>query len=198
MYKKYLVSSCLGIGVGILTLLGQQTLPIELNFLANSGSIWLIPSFIMGYYFRKDLKSSILLSVFCLLGCVYGYFIFEAIHNGHAFSFNQGALYWSVFALGAGVLFGIAAYYTKENKGFLTALCRNAIPAVFTAEGLMHLMHIAEYRHMMPAIYIKIAFGILLFIWINRNSLKKIESYIAYLLMSGIGFLLYEILFFMI
>lgn len=48
--KKYTLAVVLGLVVGILTVIGQKYLPINLNFLANSGSVWLIPAFLFSYF----------------------------------------------------------------------------------------------------------------------------------------------------
>ena len=44
--KNFMISILIGLTVGVITVIGQKYLPINLNFLANSGAIWLIPTFI--------------------------------------------------------------------------------------------------------------------------------------------------------
>lgn len=41
--KRYILAIVLGSVIGVLTLVGQKYLPMNLNFLANSGAVWLIP-----------------------------------------------------------------------------------------------------------------------------------------------------------
>lgn len=48
--KNSVVSYILGLVVGVLTLIGQKYLPMNLNFLANSGAVWLIPAFLLSYH----------------------------------------------------------------------------------------------------------------------------------------------------
>lgn len=48
--QKYLLPIIIGFLFGIFTLVGQKYLPINLNFLANSASMWLIPAFLISYY----------------------------------------------------------------------------------------------------------------------------------------------------
>ena len=90
--KKYTLAIIIGIVVGMLTLVGQKFLPINLNFLANSGAIWLIPAFLLSYFEKENRLHSIVTTIVCLLGCVYSYYIFEAVLNHHAFTFAGGVL----------------------------------------------------------------------------------------------------------
>lgn len=48
--RKYFLAIILGMVVGVLTLIGQKYLPMNLNFLANSGAVWLIPAFLISYF----------------------------------------------------------------------------------------------------------------------------------------------------
>ena len=102
--KKYILALMLGLGVGVLTLTGQKYLPMNLNFLANSGAVWLIPAFLLSYFGKGNRLQAVVTTIVCLLGCVYGYYIFEAVLNHHAFTFAGGVLLWSVVAFIAGAV----------------------------------------------------------------------------------------------
>ena len=58
--KRYVVTIIIGVLVGILTVIGQKYLPTNLNFLANSASMWLIPAFLIPYFLKTDKKDSII------------------------------------------------------------------------------------------------------------------------------------------
>ena len=150
--KKYISAIGLGLAVGIVTLIGQKYLPMNLNFLANSGAIWLVPAFLLSYFWKKDIVHSIAVTIICLLGCVYGYYIFEAVLNRHGFTLAGGALLWSVVALLAGAVFGLGAFFANQKHSKLKYLGANLLPAVFTAEGLDNVIHIEDYSHMIPAV----------------------------------------------
>lgn len=114
--KKYILAIILGLVVGVLTLIGQKYLPMNLNFLANSGAVWLIPAFLLSYFEKGNRLQAIATTVVCLLGCVYGYYIFEAVLNHHTFMLAGGTLLWSVVALIAGAVFGLGAFFCKSRE----------------------------------------------------------------------------------
>lgn len=192
--KKLFMAAAAGILVGILTLIGQKYLPINLNFLANSGAVWLIPAYLLSFFRKDDAKSSILTAIFCLLGCVYGYYVFEAIYNQHAFSLGGGVLVWSVVALLAGFVFGLGAYWANAKSSWVKYCGMNLLPAVFTAEGIDHLLHLADYSHMIPAVILKLVIGIALYMIINGKQSLSIRSLAAYTGISAVGVLGYTVL----
>ena len=104
----------IGVSVGVLTLTGQKYLPMNLNFLANSGAVWLIPAFLLSYFGKGNRLQAVVTTIVCLLGCVYGYYIFDAVLNHHTFTFDGGALFWSVIAFIAGAVFGLGAYLANQ------------------------------------------------------------------------------------
>ncbi|MDO5784669.1 MAG: DUF6518 family protein [Eubacteriales bacterium] len=193
--KKISIAIATGIIVGILTLIGQKYLPINLNFLANSGAIWLIPAFSLSYFFHSNLRNSIATSITCLVGCVCGYYIFEAIYNQHSFAFNRWAFLWLVMALLAGTVFGAGAYIANTKKNWLQYCSMNLLPAVFVAEGMDHLLHIEAYLHMVPAVISKIIIGIILYVIINKNHCVKPKNLISFVLITIIGILSFAVLY---
>ena len=67
--KRYVLTIMIGVFVGIFTLIGQKYLPMNLNFLANSASMWLIPAFFIPYFLKTDKGNSIILSTISLIFC---------------------------------------------------------------------------------------------------------------------------------
>jgi len=192
-FKKIILAIMLGLAVGILTLVGQKYLPVNLNFLANSGAVWLIPAFLLSYFQKEERLPAIVTTIVCLLGCVYGYYIFEAIFNHHAFILSGGILLWTCVALIAGTVFGLGAYYANQKDSKLKYLGMNLLPAVFTAEGIDNVMHIEDYSHMVLAVIMKIIIGILLYLVINRKDatgLKNIISYVVVTMLGVVGFMI--------
>ena len=192
--KKYALAVVLGLVVGILTVIGQKYLPINLNFLANSGSVWLIPAFLFSYFEKGSWVQSIVTTIVCLLGCVYGYYIFEAVLNQHAFSLAEGALLWTVVAFISGAVFGFGAYVANQENSKLRYLGMNLLPAVFTAEGLDNVIHIADYSHMVPAVVMKIVIGVVLYLVINRKNAIGIWNVASYVVITALGVVGFAIL----
>ena len=192
--KKYILAMVLGLVIGVLTLVGQKYLPMNLNFLAKSGAVWLIPAFLLSYFEKGNRIQSIAVTIVCLLGCVYGYYIFEAILNHHAFTLARGTLLWSGVALVAGTVFGIGAFFANQENSRLKYFGMNLLPAVFTAEGLDHVIHIQDYSHMVPAVIIKISIGVILYLVINGKDMIRLKNLISYVVTTTLGVIAFVIL----
>lgn len=192
---KFIVSISIGLIVGIITVIGQKYLPINLNFLANSGAIWLIPAYLLSYYFKSNKLNSILVSILCLISCVFCYYLFESILNNHAFFIGKYMAIWLICAIISGVILGLVIYYSNNKKIILKQFSQNLLPAVFFSEGTNKLIHLNDYNHMIPAIIIVILIGLILYLIINRKSILKINSIITFLILSCLGIIFYEIIY---
>ncbi len=193
--KKYILAIVFGLFIGVLTLVGQKYLPMNLNFLANSGAVWLIPAFLLSYFEKGNRIQSIAVTIVCLLGCVYGYYIFEAILNHHAFTLARGTLLWSAVALVAGSVFGLGAFFANQENSRLKYSGMNLLPAVFTAEGLYNVIHIQDYSHMVPAVIMKISIGVILYLVINRKDAIRLKNLTSYVVTTTLGLVAFTILF---
>lgn len=192
--KKYIPAIALGAAVGLLTLVGQKYLPMNLNFLANSGAVWLIPAFLRSYFEKGNRLQSIAVTTVCLLGSVYGYYVFEAVLNRHAFTFARGTLLWSGVALCAGAVFGLGAFFANQADSKLKYFGMNLLPAVFTAEGLDNVLHIEDYSHMVPAVIMKVIIGVGLYLVINGKDAIKQKNILSYAALTVLGVLSFAIL----
>lgn len=195
IFKKYAAWMIAGAAVGALTAVGQKYLPAELNFLANSGAIWMIPPFLAGYFSKFTRGHSVLLCVSCLLCCVYGYYGFAAMQNHSAFKVGFYTIVWSVCALVGGTILGIGAYWANTKTNWLKYAGQNLLPSVFLAEGMNRILHIREYRHMIPAIVILLSIGILLYFFLNGKNAFRIRNVLSAVLITLLGLAGYEILF---
>ncbi|MDE6863441.1 MAG: hypothetical protein K2J41_03545 [Eubacterium sp.] len=193
--KNYIMAIILGIAVGCLTLVGQKYLPANLNFLANSGAVWLIPAFCVSYYSKSNKMNSIILCIVCLLFCVSGYYTFEAIMNHHGLSINTWEIVWTVMAFVAGFVFGFGAYFANNNENFLKYCGMNLLPAVFFSEGINKLIHISDYSHMVPAVIMVTLIGLILYIIINRKDIIKKNNIISFAALSVLGLAGFEVLY---
>ena len=191
--KKYILASIVGAVVGVLTLVGQKYLPMNLNFLANSGAVWLIPAFLLSYFGKGSRRHTIAVTIVCLLGCVYGYYILEAIVNHHAI-LDKGTFLWSAVAFVAGAVFGLGAFFANQEDSKLKYFGQNLLPAVFTAEGLDNVIHIRDYSHMVPAVIMKIIIGVVLYLVINQRSAAKPKNILSYAILTVLGIIAFAVL----
>lgn len=193
--KNSMISILTGLLVGIITLFGQKYLPINLNFLANSGAVWLIPAFLLSYFFRADWKHSIMTCTLCLISCVFGYYIFEALYNHHNFIFGGYIIIWLACAIIGGIIFGLGAGFANQKNGWLKFFGQNLLPAVFLSEGINKVIHIEEYRHMIPAVILVTLIGIVLYGVINQKTAWKKKNLISLLLLTALGLAGYEVIY---
>lgn len=194
-FYKYIIAIVIGTLVGIITLIGQKYLPINFNFLANSGAIWLIPAFLISCYFNLRKKQSIYISIICLLSCVLGYYIFESTFNSHSFLISRLMVIWILCAIVGGVIIGFGAYFFNNDKALLKKISSNLLPAVFISEGINKLIHINSYKHMIPAIIMIICIGLLLYFFINKKDILKRQNIITFVSLCILGICFYEFIF---
>lgn len=193
--KCYVIAVCLGAAVGCLTLLGQKYLPINLNFLANSVSCWLVPPFLLVFFAKPDKKNAVGINVACLLSCVLAYYSFEALYNHHSFAFSSFVFLWLISGVVGGVVFGLGACFANGRDRWLKYIGLDLLPAVFLSDGINKLIHIQYYLHMIPAVILIILIGIVLyFITNHKASLKKKNIYFL-ILLTVLGIIGFEILF---
>ncbi len=190
--NKLIISIFFGLIIGIITIIGQKYLPINLNFLANSGAIWLIPAYLLSYYFKTNKLSSILVSILCLISCVFNYYLFESILNNHPLIINNHMIIWLICALIGGFIFGLGAYYSNNKENILKQISQNLLPAVFFSEGTNKLIHLKNYNHMIPAVIMVTIIGILLYLMINRKNILKRNNINTFAILSLLGIIFYE------
>lgn len=193
--KNYTVAIILGIFVGILTVIGQKYLPINFNFLANSGAVWLVPAFFVSYLLKPSKGNSIGLCIVCLLFCVISYYWFEAIMNNHELYLGRWAIIWTVMAFIAGVIFGLGAYFVNNRNDFLKYCGMNLLPAVFFSEGMTKLIHLSDYSHMIPAIIMITCIGVIIYLAINRKDYLKRFNLLSFMALSLLGLVGHEMLY---
>ncbi len=196
-YRKmtgYVLSVVIGIISGIITLIGQMYLPVNLNFLSNSVSMWLVSAFLVPYCIKSDIKRSALLGTVVLIFCVLSYYIFEAVSNHHLYYINRYQLLWLSCALIGSPVIGLCADLSQTKGNFIGNICRNVLPAVFFTEALSKLFYIRDYTHMIPALCLQMGIGLVIYAMINRKHALKKENIIAFILLLIPGSIAFEIL----
>ena len=192
--KNYVFAILLGIFTGCLTLIGQKYLPNNLNFLSNSGAVWLVPAFLVSYLSKTSKNCSIALCVIFLFFCVNSYYVFETIINNHGFTFSKWQVVWNLIAVIAGSIFGLGAYFANTENGIVKYFGMNLLPAVFFSEGLQQIINIGEYIHMIPASIMITCIGLIMYFAINRKDCFKKYNMLSFAILSIIGLVGYLLL----
>ncbi len=191
--KEIVYTLAIGLLTGILTVVGQKFLSGSWNSLANSGAVWLIPAFFVSGWGKK-MPWSIALCIESLIACVLSYYAFEAVMNGHAFEFAGLAFLWLVCAFIFGTVFGIGAYLFSQKKRYYH-WGAGLLPAVFLAEGLIELIHLPDYAHMIPAVIGRMIIGTTLYIIIFMHELFSRKSLISFGVLVLLGVIGFEIIY---
>ena len=189
--SRYALAAVIGILTGILTLIGQKYLSVNLNFLSNSEFLWVVPAFLVPYFLRGNKKQSALLGTVVLIFCVLSYYIYEAFCNHHSYFINRYQLLWLCCAVIGGAVIGLCGCLSRTKAGIIGSICSNMLPAIFVTEASSKLFHISDYRHMVLGLFLQMSIGIVLYAVINRkNALKKINilSFIVLLILGNIAF----------
>lgn len=189
------ISFLIGLTVGVLTVLGQKYLPDSINNFANSGAVWLVPAFLASYFLRGGRCASLFTCILVLLGCVFGYYGFEAVVNAHTVTVNSWVIVWTVMAFVGGALFGYGAYLANSGKGIWRPLGRNLLPAVFLAESISKFLHFSSYSHLLVSMLLSIGIGMLLYFVINGTQAGKRGNVTAFAVLTLLGTAFFELLY---
>jgi hypothetical protein len=193
--RKFIISLLIGLLIGLLTLLGQKVLPPNLNFLANSGAVWMIPAFLVSFRSAEERTGGVIMSVCCLLGCVLGYYISEVGLNDHAMITNFYFFLWLAMALPAGMLAGLAGWYGRKDDSPWQPFGRSLISALFFSEGGIKLIHLPDYLHMVYGIALMMVIGAVAYFLINGRNSLKVRNLLALTVLTALGLAAHQLLY---
>lgn len=185
--RPYAYSLLIGILAGILTVLGQKYLPSSVNNFANSGAVWLVPAFLTSFLMRGNRSTSVWISIIVLLGCVFGYYGFEAILNKHTVTVNSWMTVWFVMAFAGGSIFGYGAYLANRGAGLWQLIGRNLLPAAFIAESANKFLHFSDYSHLLVSMILSMGIGGVLYLLINWPEVVKRKNIAVLLALTVLG-----------
>lgn len=191
-----LVFMC-GLLIGIVTLVGQATLPGSWNQIANSGAVWLVPTFFIGSLMSSE-KYAAAAGIGMLAGTLIGFYATQAL-LGIALSFYFIAL-WAGVALVAGSLFGVAGYWwqyerlSRDKRLSRSVVAITLLSGVFVTEGLYYLF----FFQYLPQGWGGIIIGILIALLLGRSARERLFAFlllplvvllgiVAYLLINWVG-----------
>ncbi len=174
LWKKILLSSVIGLAIGVLTVLGQGVLPGSWNWLANQGTVWLIPAFFAGALGSKKFQSA-MLGIISLIGMVTGYYLYAMLIQNvpHSIYF---ILVWTGAAVVGGFIFGIAGFLWGKDHSSKHKFGSALIGGIFIAEGADKFIHIESYRHILDVATVQIIVGFTLVLLLERTAKNRIAS----------------------
>jgi hypothetical protein len=131
--RAALLAAVVGVAVGVVTFVGQRSMPGQWNTLVNSGAIWLVPVFFVGSRMRS-LPWAAAAGVATLLATLAGYYVPYTL-AGTPRSLFYVAL-WVGVALIAGPLFGVAGRAWRSDRRMYRVVGVAMLGGVLAAEGL--------------------------------------------------------------
>ena len=142
--QTFLRSAAVGIvalTLGVLTAFAQEWLPTQLHSLANSAASWALIAFALSFLATTAPMSAIFGCV-SLLGMELGYVLGSGVRGDP--SSDAWVAFWSLSALVAGPLFGLAAHWVKTRRDLRAGVAIGAVSGVVIGEGIYGLTQIAN------------------------------------------------------
>ncbi len=174
-----------GLATGVLTQLGQGSLPDGWSQAANAISPWLLVAFLVASTMTSPPRAATA-GIGVLLLALVGYDLAILVRYGYVPSLGPRVL-WGVGALVGGVVFGIAGRWWRAGSRRQRALALGLLVAVFVAEGIYNAVILSA-----PAVGAGFtAVGLLVPLILGRSRDDRIGAYVAAIPALGLGALGY-------
>lgn len=175
------VVAILGLGTGVLTQMGQGSLPEPWSPVANAISPWLAVAFLVGALMptRKGAASA---AAVTLLLALAGYYAMTEIRYG----IGGGAgslLRWGLGAVVGGPVFGVAGHAWRRGQPGHRAIALGLLAAVWLAEGIYQAVVVDHQAAGLGFVVI----GLLVPGLLGRSGDVRIRAYLAALPALGLG-----------
>lgn len=159
-FRNIALIAGVGLAFGVLTVLGQATLPGSWNHFANSGAVWLVAAFIVGVR-MPSIIWAMMGGFISLIMALVGYTAVITI-LGLTYPFSTIA-FWGAIALVGGPVFGLAGQWWRYTIGsWRHATSAALMGGVFIAEGWYMLTIIQDTLAGWVSMVIGMLFAILL------------------------------------
>lgn len=134
-----------GATFGPLDLAGQVQAPYPFAHLFNSPAVWAAAAFAYGWWVRRRPLATVG-AVVLMIVAVETYYLADVLVRGAATAnlWSTTAMAWLVLGVGAGLVFGTAGSLARSGDGWIGALARGMLPAVFGAEAAHQASRLSE------------------------------------------------------
>ncbi len=174
--------------LGLVGLLLQKSLPYPLANLANSGAVWAVLAFLLGWWVRGPWWRSAAAGVVLLVVAVPAYHLSAWLiqNDDLAVAWSPTALLWMTFGLIAGAVFGTAGSWAR-GSGRLRLVGIASPGAVLVGEAL------ALGGDRVSTAFLELALGVLVILMVGRTARERLIAPVLSLplgLLAFAGFLL--------
>ncbi len=176
-----------GIGLGVLTIVGQGILDAGWNRLANSGAIWLLVAWLVGSR-MPTARWAIGAGFVVLASALAGYYV--AAHISGAGVSTSSAIIWLGTALVGGPVYGLAGRWWRVEAGVRRIVAIGLAGGIFAAEGISTLIRIPDLA---VVGWIEVIAGVLLSLALGRTWRERGAALVVGLGVIVLGVAAYEI-----
>ena len=178
-----LVTAVAALLLGLVDLLLQKTLPYPLANLANSGAVWAVLAFLLGWWVRGPWWRSALAGAALLVAAVPAYYVSAWLvqDDDLAVVVSPPALLWMLFGVIAGAVFGTAGSWARD-PGWRRLVGIASPGAVLAGEAL------ALRGADVATAFLQLALGVLVILLVGRTARERL---IAPVLSLPLGVLAY-------
>ncbi len=138
-----IIIAVVGLGVGVATSYLQGVLPDSANFLANSGAVWTVITFLLALSAATALRVGAAAGLLGLLGEVLGYYAIAGPLR-HIPTSSTERMLWVVAAFVVGPIAGVAAFYARRGQPRQRVAAAAAVCGIVAGEGAYALVRLAH------------------------------------------------------
>jgi hypothetical protein len=154
--------------LGVLDLLLQKTLPHPLANLANSGAVWAVPAFLLGWWLRGPWWRCALAGAALLVVAVPAYYVSAwLIQNDDLSVAWAPTSLWMIFGLIAGAVFGTAGSWARSS-GWWRLVGIASPGAVLAGEAL------TQRAENVSTAFLELALGVLVSLLVGRTARERL------------------------
>jgi hypothetical protein len=176
-----------GLATGVLTQVGQGSLPGEWSQLANAITPWLLVAFLLGSV-MPDTRWAVAAGAAALLLALVGYYGMVQLRFGYGGGTGSW-IFWGLGAVVGGPVFGVAGYWWRGPIHRRRAIAISLLGAVAIAEGAYNLLVV---DHATVGVAFIVA-GLLVPLVFGRSREDRLGGYVALLPCIALGALGYVV-----
>ena len=189
---RALLIAVVSFALGGLTSIGQQFLPESVNSLANSAGSWVVICFAVIYFSKTRGWLAAPLGIVAFIALNEGYGLVTRLKGfDYGIGFDN---FWTIIALVAGPIVGLAAAWLRSSSTVLRALGSAVPSAVLAGEGVYGLLYVSDTTS--PVYWtIELIAGVVLVVALAVLKVRSVLWGVISVVLAGIGAALFLYLF---
>lgn len=184
-----------GLALGPLDLAAQKHLPYPWANLANSSAVWALGAFSLGFWLQAAWRRSAVAGAVMLVVAVESYYLTATLvqHDSPHTLTQPSTQLWLLFAVVAGVIFGVAGAWAATGAIARGCLGAAAAGSVLIAEALVYLHRStgagADRADDRQTALIEVILGLLIVVVVARGRTRRLLACAICVPLSLLGFI---------